>query len=198
MIRDFAMVGRELSRAGLITTHGGNLSVRVGDRVFITRRGSMLGRLGPDDIIETALDRDDSGLMMASSEIVVHKAVYRETSALAVVHAHPLSAILLSMLEESIVPVDSEGSYLLHRVPVVQAARTIGSKEAAGLISAALKEYKVVMLRGHGSFAVGPLLEEALSLTSTLEASSRILIMARQIGEDLKEYRDRAEKYDSW
>lgn len=198
MYREFAKLGRDLLLTGLITTHGGNMSVRVGDNLIITRRGCMLGHLGPEDLIETGLEGDDSGLVMASSEVVVHKAIYRETSALAIVHAHPLSAILLSLLEEAILPVDSEGSYLLHKVPVVQADKTIGSEEAAGLISTALKEYKIIMLRGHGSFAIGPMLEDAVSLTSTLEASSRILLMARTLGEDLKEYRRFSEDYKDW
>jgi L-fuculose-phosphate aldolase len=198
MHREFAMIGRDLLLTGLITTHGGNMSVRVGDRLVITRRGCMLGHIGPDDLIETSLESDDSGLVMASTEVVVHKAIYRETSALAVIHAHPVSAILLSLLEEAIVPADSEGSYLLHKVPVVESARTTGSADAGEMLAGALKEYKIVMLRGHGSFAIGQMLEDALCITSTLEASSRILVEARMIGEDLKEYREYGGDHEGW
>jgi len=198
MHREFAKIGRDLLLTGLITSHGGNISVRVGDRLVITRRGCMLGHIGPDDLIETSLEGDDSGLVMASTEVVVHKAIYRETSALAIIHAHPVRAVLLSLLEEAIIPADSEGSYLLHKVPVVETVRTAGSREAAEVVSKALKEYKIVMLRGHGSFAVGQMLEDALSLTSTLEATSRILVEARMLGADLKEYRRYGQEYEDW
>ena len=166
--------------------------------MVITRRGCMLGHIGPDDLIETSLEGDDSGLVLASTEVVVHKAIYRETSALAIIHAHPVRAVLLSLLEDAIIPADSEGSYLLHKVPVVETVRTAGSREAAEVVSQALKEYKIVMLRGHGSFAVGQMLEDALCLTSTLEATSRILVEARMLGADLKEYRRYGREYEDW
>ena len=45
------MVGRDIFLAHLISSHGGNISVRVGDELCITRTGSMLGRLSDTDIV---------------------------------------------------------------------------------------------------------------------------------------------------
>ncbi|RMG84580.1 MAG: fuculose phosphate aldolase, partial [Candidatus Dadabacteria bacterium] len=134
MYEQFRDIGRDLFVAGLITSHGGNMSVRLGDRIVITRRGAMLGRLRPEDLVETGLEADDSMVTLASTELVVHRAIYRATSALAIVHTHPLHATALSLVEDAIVPVDSEGSYLLHRVPVVSAAKTVGSAEVARIL----------------------------------------------------------------
>ena len=53
VLDQFQQVGRDLFLAGVISSHGGNLSVRMGDRIIITRRGSMLARLEGRDIIET-------------------------------------------------------------------------------------------------------------------------------------------------
>ena len=39
----FKQIGRDLYTAGMISSHGGNLSMRVGDRVVIKRRGAQLG-----------------------------------------------------------------------------------------------------------------------------------------------------------
>jgi len=75
------------------------------------------------------------------------------------VHAHPPYAIARSLMCDEIVPIDSEGSYLLHKVPVVHTELTAGSKEVAELLPKWLKEYDIVMLRGHGPFAIGHLLE---------------------------------------
>ncbi len=183
---------------GLVSSHAGNMSGRIGDRLVITRRGSMLGRLRPGDLVETGLFRDDSGIALASSEIVVHRAIYAATSAQAVLHTHPPYGIVLSLEQDEIVPVDSEGSYLLHRVPVVAAEKTIGSKEMAELLSAALTRYKLCMLRGHGLFATGHMLEEAYQWTSAFEASARIAYLVRAVGIEPIEYRHKSERYKGW
>ncbi|TDA70471.1 MAG: aldolase [Clostridia bacterium] len=195
---EFALVGRDLFASGLISSHGGNLSVRMGDRVLITRRGAMLAHLTDEDIIETGLHKNDSGVALASSEIIVHRAIYRQTNALAVVHAHPLCAVTLSLYQDTLVPVDSEGSYLLHQVPVVAAAMTIGSEEVASLVAPVLASYRVVVVRGHGSFAVGQFLEEAWQWTSALEASCQILYRVKLLGQPIKEYRQQSENYHTW
>jgi L-fuculose-phosphate aldolase len=174
MWNEFVKIGRLAWQQGLFSSHGGNMSVRVGDRILITRRGSMLGSLEKEDVIETSLFSNDTHITLASTEIIVHRAIYKSTSALAVFHAHPPCAVALSMLCSEIVLEDSEGSYILKKVPVVQTALTVGAKEVAEAIPAYLNDFKVVMLKGHGSFAVGTLLEEAFSLTSSLEHSCRI------------------------
>ena len=174
------------------------MSVRVGDRLIITRRGSMLGRLTPQDLIETGIERDDSGIALASSEIVVHRAVYQRTAAQAILHTHPAHGVVLSLEQDEIIPVDSEGSYLLHRVPVVAVERTVGSDEMAGAVSGALVDYKLCMLRGHGLFATGNLLEEAYQWTSAFEAAARIVYLARVGGIRPVEYRKASERYGEW
>ena len=198
MLKEFRRIGRELARMNLISSHGGNMSVRMGERILITRRGCMLSQLGKDDLIEVDLMKEDSGVIMASSELIVHRAIYQETSALAVLHCHPPSAILLSLFVDEIIPLDSEGSYLLRRVPVLSWERTVGSEEVAKGVSAGLKDYKVVMVRGHGSFAIGEMLEEALMFSSALEVSSQIVILSRLLGEEVKEYRKKSEEYTKW
>lgn len=194
----FRDIGRDCFLAGLVSSHAGNMSVRVGDRLVITRRGSMLGGLRPEDLIETGIDRDDSGIALASSEIVVHRAVYQRTAAQAILHTHPPHGIVLSLEQDEIIPIDSEGSYLLHRVPVVAVERTVGSDEMADAISAALVDYKLCMLRGHGLFATGHLLEEAYQWSSAFEASARISYLVRAGGIHPREYRKAGERYGEW
>lgn len=198
VLEQFQLIGRDLFVAGLISSHGGNMSVRQGDRILITRRGSMLARLDERDIVDIALEENDANVTLASTEIVVHRAIYQHTSALAIVHTHPPYAIAQSLLKDEIVPVDSEGSYLLHKVPVVEAQLTAGSVEVAELLPTWLKEYDLVMLRGHGPFAIGHLLEEAYQLTSVLEMACRILTLTEGMGGDVKEYRKGSERYGSW
>ncbi|HQG54483.1 MAG TPA: aldolase [Thermoleophilia bacterium] len=198
VLEQFQRVGRDLFVAGLISSHGGNMSVRQGDRILITRRGSMLAHLEERDVVDIGLEENDANVALASTEIVVHRAIYAATSALAVVHTHPPYAIAQSLVKDEIVPMDSEGSYLLHKVPVVAAQLTAGSSEVAELLPQWLKEYDLVMLRGHGPFAIGHLLEEAYQLTSVLEMTCRILTISEAMGGEVKEYRKGSERYGSW
>lgn len=158
------------------------MSIRIGDRIFITRRGSMLGCLREEDIVETGLEQDDEGTALASRELEVHRAIYRVTSAQAVLHAHPPYSIVLSMTRKEIVPVDAEGAYLLGKVPVVTVKESIGSPEVAEKLPGFLKEYKIALVHAHGSFAIGESLEEAYHWTSCMEASSKIIYLLQKMG----------------
>ena len=73
--QQFFEIGRDLWDAQMISSHGGNISMRVGDRVIIKRRGAPLGRLKPHDLVETGLEKNDSGVALASTELLVHRTI---------------------------------------------------------------------------------------------------------------------------
>ena len=198
LFEDFRDIGRDIYVAGLTSSHGGNLSVRVGNRIIIKRRGAQLGRLKFEDFIETKLDSKDSGITRASTELIVHRTVYQKTSALAVIHCHPRTAIALSLSRDEIIPIDVEGSYLLHKVPVVAAEFASGSQEMADLVADTLREYKILMLRGHGVFSIGQTLEEAFHWASCLEEACDIILETQLLGEERKEFRKHSESYAKW
>jgi L-fuculose-phosphate aldolase len=198
LYEQFRAIGRDMYVDRLVSSHGGNLSVRFGDRVIIKRRGAMLGQLKPHDLIETGLHKNDSGVALASTELIVHRAIYKATPALAVVHAHPRTAIALSLSREEIVPIDNEGSYLLKKVPVVAVEMASGSPQMAQAVAEALREYKVIMLRGHGSFAIGQTLDEAFQWTSAFEECCQIILTAKLIDEPFIEYRKMSAAYSKW
>lgn len=82
----FRRAGRTLVSLGLVRGSEGNLSVWDGERLWITRTGSRLGDLGPDDVLEGTLDEPPAG---ASSDLGIHVRMYRERGPGAVAHAHP-------------------------------------------------------------------------------------------------------------
>jgi L-fuculose-phosphate aldolase len=182
----------------MVSSHGGNISIRLGDRVIIKRRGAQLGRLKPHDLVETRLDKNDSGVTLASSELLAHRMIYMQTPALAIVHCHPRTAIAFSLSREEIVPIDNEASYLLKKVPVIWEEFASGTPEMANNLAKILQSYKIVMLRGHGSFATGQTLDEAFHWSSTLEESCQIALTAKLINEPFLEYRKMSESYNKW
>lgn len=182
MHEEFARIGRDLWLSGAVSSHGGNMSVCDGDRIFITRTGSMLGHLGEDDVVETTLAaRGDPRDESCSVELVVHRAIYAATDASAIVHAHTVHTIARSLIEDRIVPVDSESLLRLTDVPVVTASRTVGSPEAGALLADALRDRRCAVLRSHGPFAIGSSLEDAFQAISCLEASCQILNVLEQV-----------------
>ena len=194
----FREIGRDLYAAEMISSHGGNLSIRLGDRVVIKRRGAMLGALKPHDLIETGLEKNDSGVALASTELLVHRAIYMQTPALAVCHCHPRTAIAFSLSRDEIVPIDNEASYLLKKVPVVTEEFASGTPQMANKVAGALQNYKIIMLRGHGSFATGQTLDEAFHWSSTLEESCQIALWTKIIDEPFIEYRKMSDGYQKF
>jgi L-fuculose-phosphate aldolase len=63
-------------------------------------------------------------------------------------------------------------------VPVLR-TRLLKGKHIADNIATLLKDYRVVLVQGHGSFATGQLLEEAYHLTAILEQSCRLLYLLK-------------------
>jgi len=171
----FREVGRDLFLAGHVTARHGNLSVRDGDRIYITRSGSMLSRLEPDDIISTRMEPSDRD-RGCSRELVVHRAVYQSTDASAICHAHPPHTMFRSLVEDEIRPLDSEARFVIgDSVPVLVPKVKIGSAEAAEMLAEALQRVPVAVLRTHGPFAVGKTLWDAWGVITVLEESCHIL-----------------------
>ncbi len=172
-LHQFQAVGRTLADRGFITGSSGNLSVRLQERIVITRHGSLLSDLTSEDLIETNLEPDDGTTHMASWELPVHRAIYAGTTALAIVHAHPPNAITLSLIDKML--------ELPGEISVVGANTGIVPGILAAEITREIKKHPLVMVKGHGSFAIGRTLAEACRLTSLFETGCASLCRQRSI-----------------
>ncbi len=173
MWQEISRFGKKLVEYGLVEAHFGNISIRTGDTMLITRSGSALDEIDRDAVVEVGIDRSSSMDLIASSETIVHRAIYKSTSALAIIHAHCPYAVIESLIADSpIVPVDSEGIYFLHEIPIVTGG--IGTLELAENAASFLREHKGVIIRGHGTIATGMILEEAYVVTTQIEHSCQV------------------------
>lgn len=180
MIEQFKLVGKLMFEEGLVHAGAGNLSIRQGDNILITRKGSMLSILKDEDIVTVGIEPSEAD-KDASIELVVHRAIYKGSKAQAIVHAHPAYAIALSNTEEKIIPQDAEGKFYLKSIPVVKARDTIGSEEIARFLPPVFGGgYVSAIVKGHGTFAVGADLIEAYKLTSTLENTCKIILLTKR------------------
>ncbi len=174
-------VGRDLAARGLVTSHGGNLSVRrPAGGALITATGTMLGRLDAAGIVAVG---PDGALLQAdaaapSSNTAIHLAIYAaHPQAQAVLHAHPPHAIARSLVtdSDSLHPANFEAQLLLGGgVPIV----TVVDHAAPAAVAEALSRCPIVIVRGHGTFALAGDLWQALNYTTALEEAAQILVLA--------------------
>ena len=180
LFNTFKDIGEDMSVNGLTCSPAGHMSVLVGDRIYITRRAAILMHLKPTDIIEVSLKEKNDSFLPAPPEVSLHKAIYLRAGGLAIIQAQPPHATLLSMVEDELVPLDWEGSHILERVPIVALGGPVDSEKGARAVCEHLKDHKIILVRGHGSFARGNGLEEAFMLTSSLELSAFFLSHLRE------------------
>jgi L-fuculose-phosphate aldolase len=169
-------VGSDLYRLGLVTSHGGNLSIRSSaGGMWITGTGTMLGRLRERHISHVTPDGRHEG-PPPSSDTMLHSTIYAVTGAGAVLHAHPRHATALSFDLDAFVPPDFEGRLHLTEVPVI-AAGPLQIERLAGV----MQQRVVAILQGHGAYARGANLWEALHWITALEESAQIEVIRRTI-----------------
>ena len=99
--------------------------------MLITKTGVPLDEINKNSVVELDIDKPSNLDPIASSETIVHRTIYKNTPALSIIHAHPFFSVIESMLveNETIVPINIEGEYFLHEIPVVKGAT--GSPELA-------------------------------------------------------------------
>ncbi len=175
MWQEIAKHGCKLVEHGLVESNFGNISIRAGDKMLITRTGAALDEITENSVVEVDTQGVSSLDIIASSEAVVHREIYRRTPALAIIHVHCQYAVVESLLAGPtgvIVPVDSEGQYFLGDIPVVGGG--IGSHELADNLADALSRHRGAIVYSHGTFAIGRTLGEAYVVTTQIEHSCKI------------------------
>lgn len=168
----FSRIGRRLFSEHLVGGNFGNMSVLSPEGYFITKTGSYLDA-DPAELV--LMPRNGRMTPGASSEWRVHTAVYNATEHEAIVHAHPAHAVALSLLYDTIHTVDSEGKLFASEIHVVEGA--CGTQALADAVADALVKSKIVIAKGHGTFAAGKSLDEAYLFTSLAEHCCKVLYL---------------------
>ncbi|MGH7843713.1 MAG: class II aldolase/adducin family protein [Candidatus Binatia bacterium] len=177
--------GARLFERRLVSGWGGNVSCRVGkERILITGQHAPLGFLAPEDLV--LVDTGGHAIRQGrqpSSETALHLAVYGNTEAQAVIHAHPPQVLVFSLSHDHFVPLSFEEKYTLGQVAVVpQDTPTVTQPEA---VVGELRLRPIVILKGHGTVAMGKDLKEAFLLTDLLEEAvhCQLLKSGKDVGD---------------
>ena len=167
--REIIQWGKQLFERRLISGWGGNLSCRAGRNQFlITGQHAPLRFLTAKDLVRIdAAGKPLKKQQRASSETPMHLAVYAGTDAQAIVHVHPPMVLAFSLSHESFAPMSFEEKYTIGEVPIIaQDTPTVTQPEK---VVEELKYHPVVIIKGHGTVAIGKTFQEAFLRTDLLE-----------------------------
>jgi L-fuculose-phosphate aldolase len=182
IVEDIIFTGKVLYKEGLVNSHAGNISVRDGNYLYITKTGKMLGYLREEDIIKLPIYSKTEEDKIASSELVVHREIYKNTNAKAIIHAHPVYATAITFfLDDEFIPIDNEGKLFVNEVPIISLENASGSVELAEALAKKFKESgkSIILIKKHGSFVISDSLNYALKLTSDLEFCGKIYYLVK-------------------
>ncbi|HWM03869.1 MAG TPA: class II aldolase/adducin family protein [Actinophytocola sp.] len=177
-----AAAGRRLAEGGQVIGSAGNLSVRVGDHLVVTASGTDLGRLSAAEL--TVVDLDGTvldGDLAPTSELPLHLAIYRDTAAAAIAHAHSPSSIAVGATHDVLPPIHYATVPLGGVVRVAEYA-TFGTPELADNVLAALEDRTAALMRNHGSVAHGATIEQACDRLETVEWLAEVYRRAVALG----------------
>lgn len=194
ILHEFRKTGARIFESRLSPFHTGSISVRGVRSMLYAPKASMPREIG-GPLLEVPLEIREGD----DKEIELHKRIYAAGDFQTILHCYVPEAEALSHFrhpgeEEAlsrIVPLDAEGSFLYLAIPVVPAQT--GVAELVRL----LHDYKVVVVRGGGAWAVGSQsLSEVLHHPSSLREICLYRIGAFELGLDLR--RLEPEKAKRW
>jgi 3-dehydro-4-phosphotetronate decarboxylase len=167
----------------------GNLSVRIGDDVWMTPTGFSLKELTPASLAQIDLSGARLNANAPSKEYPFHIAVYQSREdARAIVHLHSTYSVALSCLAtlNPGEPLPVITPYYLMRVAPLAVLPYFrpGSADLARAVGEAAQTHDCLLLRNHGLITLGASMNEAVDRAEELEETARLHFLLR--GEALR------------
>jgi hypothetical protein len=109
-------------------------------------------------------------------------AVYAGTDAQAIIHVHPPMVLAFSLMHDNFMPISFEEKYTIGEVPVIpQDTPTVTKPEK---VVDELRYHPVVIIKGHGTVAIGRNFQDAFLLTDLLEEAVRCQFFKESVSAD--------------
>ena len=178
-------IGRRIWYKGFCAGNEGNHSYRIGEnRVLCTPTGISKGFLKPDDICTVDLEgKQITGKRKRTSEILLHLAIYKARPDIkAVVHSHPPHATAFAVAGVDLPTcIHPEAEVFLGAVKTAKYV-TPGDTRLGESILPYVKDSNTILLQNHGTVTFDKDLEGAYYKLEIVDAYSRILLLAKQVG----------------
>ena len=165
---------------GLVSAAGGNVSMRLGDRFFITATNAALRHLTPEDIVEVDIDGNVVGEnygRLPSKEVFMHLEVYKNREDIdSVIHIHPVFSISCSVVNGNSFPLPTVSSRLkLRKMGFVEYADAGSEKLKEGVRKASAdRDVNVIILEGHGIVVYDKGMEKCYNTAELVEETAKI------------------------
>lgn len=175
-------VCQKLHQRNLITAYGGNVSMRMGNKVIITPTKFALAELGEDDLV--VIDMEGNvlfGVHEPSSETYLHLEIYKAREDIkGIVHTHPPATTAFAYTGEPIIPINPESmKYLANMVTVPY--YPFGTMELAKAVGEKAAHADALILEKHGIVTLGKDLYAAYNLTELVEQTALTNLYVRMI-----------------
>jgi L-fuculose-phosphate aldolase len=173
IVKKMREYGQILFSKNLIDTRSGNVSVKLDkNKLLIKKTGASMPYMTKKDVITLPICEETEKDKLASSDLKIHRQIYiesekRNKNINAVLHCHMPEAVAISFFEDEIIPPDHEAQYFIKKIKVSEYDR----------VPEYVAEFKLCIAKGHGVFAGGKDLDEALFLTLALHNSLKILLL---------------------
>src|ERR671913_480922 len=178
-------IGRRIWLKGFCAGNEGNHSYRIGaDRVLCTPTGISKGNLKPDDLcVVDGEGKQISGKRKRTSEILMHLAVYKaRPDVTCVIHSHPPHATAFAVAGVELPTcIHPEAEVFLGAVKTAKYV-TPGDTRLGESLLPYVKDSNTILLQNHGTVTFDVDLEGAYYKLEIVDAYSRILLLAKQVG----------------
>jgi L-ribulose-5-phosphate 4-epimerase len=182
-VKAFRWAARRAFQLGLQAGAGGNISLRLGPDLFLTKpTGFGLTECGRSNLVLVNREgRPLEGKTKPTKEVMTHLVIYevrREVGG--IVHYHPPYATSYAVRNLPLPLPTLHARRILKQVPLLPEYPE-GSTELAQAVREAARNPEVsgLLLAGHGLLALGPTIRQAQYTAELMEESARIAWLAR-------------------
>jgi len=185
-------IGRRLWQREYVDGNGGNISVRIADDlVLCTPTLVSKGFMKPSDMCLVDMEgKQKGGNMKRTSEILMHLQMMKaQPKAKAVVHCHPPHATAFAVAgvkpPTCMIP---EIEVMIGEVPIAP-YYTPGTPEMGKQVAALVEHHNTILMANHGVVAWSHVsIEDAYFKMEIVEAYARTVVVASQLGAELKTF----------
>ncbi len=164
VIKMLCQTGKAVVQHRLVDSYFGNISYVFEDKIYISQTGSSLDELeGCIDAVP--LDGSSTVGITASSELSTHKNIYFQRGDNAILHAHPLFSVIMSLycsLSDCQHYVNRDKCHkgckkdrYIEDIPVVSGEIGTGKTGIVNTVPFKMKKSGSVIVYGHGVFTCG-------------------------------------------
>ena len=192
-LEDIALGSRICAAEGVFDAFG-HLSVRHPDnpKRFLMSRAVAPALTTADDILEFDLDSECCNQNGRSLflERFIHGQIYKARPDVnSIVHSHSPTVVPFGLVKRPMKAMFHTSAFLAKGVPVFDIRKKfgktdllVGNNEKGVELARVLGDKSVVLMRAHGSVAVGPALQHAVYRAIYTEINARLQLAATQLG----------------